>query len=67
MIHWIAHSISWILTTLIFNTRGTVIKTLPIGLIYVGVIKSTLDLAPMVSLWIILILWIIFLLLVTKH
>ena len=67
MIHWITHSISWILTTLIFNTWGTVIKTLPIGLINVGVIESALDLAPMVSLWIILILWIIFLLLVTKH
>ena len=67
MIHWIAHSISWILTTLIFNTWITVIKTLPVGLIKVSVIEPTLDLAPVVSLWIILILWIVLLLLVSKY
>ena len=66
MIHWITHSIGWILTTLIFNTWGTVIKTLPIGLINVRVIEPTLDLAPMVSFRIVLVLWIIFLLLVSK-
>ena len=67
MIHWIAHSISWILTTLIFNTWITIIKTLPVGLIKVCVIEPTLDLPPMVSLWIILILWIVLLLLVSKY
>ena len=67
MIHWITHSIGWILTTLIFNTWGTVIKTLPIGLINVRVIEPTLDLAPMVSFRIVLVLWIIFLLLVPKY
>ena len=64
MIHLITHSIGCILATLIFSTWITVIKTLSIRLI---VIKSTLDLAPVVSLWIIFVLWIVFLLLVSKH